>query len=118
MTELKGLSFLLTIVDRGIAKGIVKTLKEIDCTYNQITYGKGTAPEEIYDYLGFGKTEKEVIISVCDSARRDEIFNVLKTRYHFDEPGKGICISIPVDSVAGARCLKQIVNNEDLKEAV
>ena len=50
------------------------------CTFHTVFMGKGTAPSEIYEYLGVGVVEKDVIFSVVDSSSKDFLLNMLRFR--------------------------------------
>ena len=56
--KITGMRLFVTIVDRNMGNRVVKLFEEVGSHYHQIIYGKGTAPKEIYDYLGFGVIEK------------------------------------------------------------
>ena len=51
----------------------------------ELASGKGTASKEIYEFLGVGVIEKDVIFSVCESTSRDYLFKVLIQKYTYEE---------------------------------
>jgi hypothetical protein len=76
--NVKGLSLIVTFVDRNKGKKIIKMFNKYGCTFHTVFMGKGTAPSEIYEYLGVGVVEKDVIFSVVDSSSKDFLLNMLE----------------------------------------
>ena len=88
--KITGMRLFVTIVDRNMGNRVVKLFEEVGSHYHQIIYGKGTAPKEIYDYLGFGVIEKEVVLSLAPTDLVPFMIDVLRTELHFDQPGHGV----------------------------
>ena len=107
--QIKGMRLFITIVDRHKGKEVVKLFEEAGCHFHEVIYGKGTAPKEIYDYLGFGNIEKEVVISLTPTELVPFMIDVLKTEFHFDQPGHGVACTIPFDSIAGKSVIDEIM---------
>lgn len=101
---------LVTIVDRGKAEEITEMYRENGIMYNMILLGKGTAKSEILDYLGLGRTDKDIIISVAPEESVKPIIKILKEDMHLDKPGNGIAFTIPISSVDSAMSLEYICN--------
>lgn len=99
---------LVTIIDRGKAEEITEMYREQSIMYNMILLGSGTAKSEILDYLGLGRTEKDIIISVAPEKSVKPIIKILKEKFHLDKPGNGIAFSIPISSVDSALSLEYI----------
>lgn len=116
--EIKGMRLLITIVDRSLGSKVVKLFEENGCHYHQIVYGKGTAPKEIYEYLGFGEIEKEVVLSVASADIVPFLIDSLKTEMHFDQPGHGVACTIPLDSVAGKSVLQEIISDQKFNQEI
>lgn len=55
---------LLSVVERGKGKKLMKTLKEQDMRLHFQCMGSGTAPTEMKDIFGIGSKDKDVIISL------------------------------------------------------
>ncbi len=110
--EIKGMRLFITIVDRGKGSKVVDLFEDTGCHYHQIIYGAGTAPKEIYDYLGFGVIEKEIVLSVANVDIAPFMIDVLKTELNFDQPGHGVACTIPLDSVAGKSVINEIIKNK------
>lgn len=104
-----GLKLLITIVDRKKGKKVVKLFEKLGCTYHHTILGYGTAPVEIFDYLGFGKIEKDVVLSVADEEMVPFMYDALNQELDFASPGHGISCSIPIKSVDSTRAIKAIL---------
>ena len=110
--EIKGMRLFVTIVDRHKGNAVVKLFEEVGCHFHEIIYGKGTAPKEIYDYLGFGDIAKEVVLSIAPTELVPFMIDALKIDLHFDQPGHGVACTIPLDSVAGKSVIEYIMKNK------
>lgn len=113
MNDVKGLSLIVTIVDRKIGKKVKKVFKKFGCNFHLTFVGKGTAPKEIFDYLGIGIIEKDVVLSVVDYELKDQLLDSLKNKLHFDKPGKGVACSIPINGIDSAAALERVLKKEN-----
>lgn len=109
MENLKGLRLIITIVDRKKGKKVVKLFESLGCKFSSTMLGMGTAPKEIFDYLGFGDIEKDIVLSIADENIVPFLFDSLRTEMNFCEPGHGVACSIPIRSVGGKRALEAIM---------
>lgn len=114
--KITGMRLFVTIVDRNMGSKIVELFEDVGCHYHEIIYGKGTAPKEIYDYLGFGEIEKEVVLSIAPTDIVPFMIDALKIEMNFDQPGHGVACTIPLDSVAGQSVLNEIMRKEKLSK--
>lgn len=105
----KGLKLIITIVERKKGKKVIKLFEKVGCVNHQTLLGKGTAPKEVFDLLGFGGVEKDVVISIADESIVPAMFDVLATKMNFNEPGHGVAWSINICSVGGTRALQEIM---------
>ena len=106
------LKLLITVIDRGLGNEIDRAFEELGCHANCILLGKGTASQEILEYLGFGTTEKEVILSIVKEELVPDLFQLLEDEFDFDRPGKGVSCSIPLSSVAGQKVYEMIIQKK------
>lgn len=112
--KITGMRLFVIIVDRGLGNQVVKILEEVGCHYHQIIYGKGTAPKEIFEYIGFGEIEKEVVLSVAPTDIVPFMLDALRIEMHLDQPGHGVACTIPLDSIAGQSVLEEILRETKL----
>lgn len=114
--KIKGMRLFVTIVDRHLGSKVVELFEEAGCHFHQIIYGKGTAPSEIYEYLGFGEVEKEVVISIASTEIVPFMIDSLKINMHFDQAGHGVACTIPLDSLAGKSVLDEILREHKMNQ--
>lgn len=112
-SHVKGLSLIVTFVDRNKGKKIIKHFNKLGCIFHTVFIGKGTAPSEIYEYLGIGVVEKDVIFSVVDSASKDYLLKMLIQKFKFNKPGHGVACSIPIDAIDSMSALKAVLGKEE-----
>ena len=112
MEKVKGLSLIITVVDRKKGKKVIKLFNKLGCTYHHIFMGSGTAPSEIYEYLGVGVIEKDVVVSVTESIYKDQLLITLIKKLKFDKPGQGVAWSIPLDGIDSLSSLKAVLGKE------
>ena len=113
----KKIKLLITIVDRGKGEKLAELYRKNKIMYNIILLGDGTAKSEILDYLGLGRTEKDIVLSVVHENNVQNIFKELNEKMHLDKPGNGVAFTIPVSSVDSILTL-DFINNliEDRRE--
>lgn len=114
--KITGMRLFITVVDRHLGSKVVELFEEAGCHFHQIIYGKGTAPSEIYEYLGFGEIEKEVIISIAPTQIVPFMINSLKTDMNFGQAGHGVACTIPLDSLAGKSVLDEILREHKINQ--
>lgn len=114
--KINGMRLFVTIVDRHLGSKVVELFEEAGCHFHQIIYGKGTAPSEIYEYLGFGEVEKEVVISIAPTEIVPFMIDSLKINMNFDQAGHGVACTIPLDSLAGKSVLEEILRENKVNE--
>lgn len=114
--KISGMRLFVTIVDRHLGNKVVKLFEEAGCYYHQIVYGNGTAPSEIYEYLGFGEVEKDIVLSVAPTEIVPFMIDALKMDMHFDQAGYGVACTIPLDSVAGKKVLEEILRDKKISK--
>lgn len=102
------LRLLITIVDRGRGQQAADLLKRRGSLMHTILMGRGTARQELLDYLGLGETEKDVVISALACEGCSLALFRLNHEMRLDLPGGGIAFTIPIASVGGARTLNYL----------
>ena len=111
------LALLVSIVDRGNDKGILRILKDHDVKLYWCCLGCGTAHSEIMDYLGLDEPEKDIILCVVDSSKTQEIMNDINERMQLNRRGAGIMFTVPTSAInADASEYIKISNNAQGEE--
>lgn len=65
------ITMILSIVGRGKGKPYIQMLNERGIRFHQQSMGKGTAPSEVMEILGFGSKDKDVILSFAPKGNVD-----------------------------------------------
>lgn len=100
------LKLLCIIVDRDKVEKIRETVRKNGSAFCHISYGKGTAQNDLLNILGLGETEKGLLFATVDDEKLHRIYEALKKEYDFEKPGSGISFTVPLTSVGGPASLK------------
>ena len=100
------IKFLMAIVDRNTGKKVTQILREEQTVINFISVGKGSVDAAFLKYLGIGVKDKDVIFSIVLEQAVPGIFRRFVNDLHFDQVGRGIAFTIPVESVSNDVVLK------------
>jgi nitrogen regulatory protein PII len=104
----KKIMALLSIVEQGKGKKLIKELKNIKVGVNFQIVGFGTAPTEMMDIFGLGTNVKDIIISL---GANDDIKDMMsKFGEIFQSHSKFGGIMIVLDVSAASRVLTEILN--------
>lgn len=104
----KKIMILLSIVELGKGKKLIKELKSLKLRVHFQTVGLGTAPTEIMDIFGLGTNDKDIIISLgAESDIRDMIANFGDA---FESHSQYGGLMIVLDVSATSRVLSEILN--------
>ncbi len=104
----KKIMLLLSIVEQGRGKKLIKDLNALKISVNFQTVGFGTAPTEMMDIFGLGTNDKDIIISLsAENNVRDMVANFSDT---FQSHSKYGGLMILLDVSAASRVLSEILN--------
>lgn len=94
---------VVTIVKKGTASKILETTKKAGAEGGTILMGRGTAKKSIYlDLLGINfDTEKEVIFTICDERKVDDILEAIVSEAKLKKPGNGISFVVNINALSG-----------------
>ena len=104
----KKIMALLSIVEQGRGKKLIKELTNLRIRINFHTIGFGTAPTEMMDIFGLGSNDKDVIISL--GAESDIKNMVANFNESFQSSSKYGGLMIILDILASGRVLNEILN--------
>ncbi|MBQ7828599.1 MAG: hypothetical protein IJ386_10095 [Clostridia bacterium] len=100
--------FLLSIVQQGKGKKLIKELQRLRVPINFQTVGLGTAPTEMMDIFGLGTNDKDIILSLgAETDIRDMMANFGE---NFESHSKYGGLMIVLDVSASSRLLNEILN--------
>lgn len=93
--------FLIVIGNRKQKDNLIKELINIDAKFLNIIYGKGSIKNNgIMEALGLVVEQNKVIItSLMKKEKANCVFEMLHTKFNFDEPNTGIAFTIPVSKI-------------------
>ncbi|MFA6375721.1 MAG: hypothetical protein WCY04_05785, partial [Bacilli bacterium] len=80
---------LIIIIDHNYLAKLEKLLKKYSTSFHFLTNAKGTANNEILNYLGLGNTPKHIVLLVLEEKMVFNIFKILNSELKFDIPGRG-----------------------------
>lgn len=104
----KKIMALLSIVEQGQGKKLIKELRSRNIAVNFQTFGFGTAPTEMMDIFGLGTKDKDVVISLgSEIGIKDMMANFGET---FQSHSKFGGLMIVLDISAASRVLTEILN--------
>lgn len=104
----KKIMVLLSIVEQGKGKKLIKELKNINVKLNFQIVGFGTAPTEMMDIFGLGSNIKDIIISLGSNNDIKDMMS--KFGEIFQSHSKFGGIMIVLDITAASRVLTEILN--------
>lgn len=95
-------------------KNIKPIYDKYNMPFNFTTYGEGTASSSMLEYFGLEDIKKYIYFSLINETNKENILKDIKEKLELDEPGNGICFTIPLSSST-----KYILNKfKDSKEDV
>jgi hypothetical protein len=99
MREVKPLSLLIAVCDRGNGKKVSELFKDRSALFNVIMLGKGTANSKILNYLGLGQSDKTILFSVMPSMEAQDLLYQLEWTLDLKKPGHGIAFTLALDGI-------------------
>ena len=100
MTNLKQLTLIASIVERGSATKLTKLYTEHQVFTHFRCEGTGTATSEIMDILGLRSSEKDIVLSITALGTARELMGKLNGDLRGAVPGRGIAFSLPLAGVS------------------
>ncbi len=110
------LYLMTTIVNRKDVKKYVETFQKNNLHVMYLTLGRGTAANEILDYLGLETSEKAVVFSVVEESYWENIKRHMEKNLKIDAPGGGISYIIPLSSIGGRHTLEFLLEKENYQK--
>ena len=88
------MQMLISIVERGKGTGLMKHYKEYHVLHHHQAAGRGTAASHLLDTLGFGTTERDILISVGPVDTMRQLMYHLKDEDRSKLDAQGIAFSV------------------------
>jgi nitrogen regulatory protein PII len=94
-------SLIVTIVNKGMARKVVRTSKQAGAEGGTVMVGKGTGAHELKLFGIIIEPEKEVILTLVGEDKVDSVLEALVSAGKLAQPGYGIAFVVDVKKVAG-----------------
>ena len=107
---------MVTITDRKQSPRFLDFYQKNQVETGTVTLGKGTANNEILDYLGLEDAEKAVLIHVVTDSVWKKLKKGLERELQIDIPGTGIAFLVPLCSIGGKRELLFLTENQNFEK--
>lgn len=92
---------ILAICNTGFADEVMEVAKKAGAKGGTILHGRGSVQKDALQFLSITiEPEKEVVIIIVGE-ERDNIMQAISTNLGVGTKAHTICLSLPVDSVAG-----------------
>jgi nitrogen regulatory protein PII len=108
--KLSRLGLVMAIVNDGQAASIVSILNNAGSSASFISYGKGTAKNDLYDVLGFAEEKKQCILSILTEDSWAKAKGELNKRFEVSSYSKGIAFYSYLTSVANVSTYRYLGN--------
>jgi nitrogen regulatory protein PII len=93
---------IVTIVDRGNAINVVEASKRAGAEGGTIIGGRGSGIHETAKLFGIPiEPEKDIILTLIDTGRTDEVLKAIAEKVGLKEPGKGIAFVLNAEKTVG-----------------
>ena len=93
---------ILTIVERGYADDVMDAAKAAGARGGTILHARGTGSTEAEKFFGIiVQPEKELVMILVEHEMKNTIMTAICEKHGITSAGKGICFSLPVESVVG-----------------
>ncbi len=110
------LFLMVTITNLSTFKTFLKYYEDAGLTPTFNMIGKGTAANDILDYLGLEGSDKDVILNVVTGSRWKEVKKGLQRDLRIDVPGTGIAFIVPLSSIGGKKPLMFLTENQNFEK--
>lgn len=93
---------IITIVSKGYADSLLEASMKVGASGGTILLARGTSAREQQKIFGILiEPEKEVLLTVVDSAKTSGILAELVRICDLEKPGIGIAFTVPINSSVG-----------------
>lgn len=100
--NLQQCKLLISIVNHGMARKVVKASKEAGAESGTTLMGRGTGSRKIKTIFSIPvEPEKEIILTLTNEEKLDSILQAMITSGKLDKPGYGVAFLIDLKKVAG-----------------
>lgn len=106
----KPLKCLFVIVNQYQGNYYIDEFKELGASCAFLSYGKGTATDDLKHILGIGEDKKDVVLCLVKADEIDKYLDVCRERFKVSTAAKGIAFAVPIDSMISVFAYKFVSN--------
>lgn len=99
--ESRRILLFVAVASRGQGEKIATYCAACGAKIRLVALGRGTASQEILNYLGLGDTEKDVVLCTASRPCAQKMLQGMREKFCMEKPGRGIAFTVPVSSVVG-----------------
>lgn len=99
------MQLLLSIVERGSAAKLMRQYEAFKITQHFQTFGHGTAASHLLDTLGFGTSERDILLSIAPKDTMRQLMHFLKDEERSALGAKGIACSLDLTALSAIYAL-------------
>ncbi|MGA8942427.1 MAG: P-II family nitrogen regulator [Thermoactinomyces sp.] len=93
---------IVTVVNKGKGRKVVKASKQAGAEGGTVLFGKGSGIHELVTFLGIHiEPEKEVILTLIPDEKLESVLKAVTKAGELDRPGKGISFVLDTKKVVG-----------------
>ena len=93
---------IITIVSEGYLELVMSAVKKAGCSGGTNLKGRGLSGLNAAGILGFNiEPEKDIVLNIVSEKDKTKVMEAITNEVGIKTPGKGVCISLPVDDVIG-----------------
>lgn len=102
MNEDKKYQLIITIVMEGYIENVMAAAKRAGASGGTVIKGRGLGNKIPTKILGFNiEPEKDIVLNIVREEDKNKVMEEITKDVGIKTPGKGICLSLPVDSTVG-----------------
>ena len=105
------LKMLITVVPRRKTEYYMDFIQSFDVNMQFCSAANGTANSDVLALIGLEDSEKRVIFSIIRAERAAEALAALGEKFRTIKNGKGIAMTVPIDSLVGVSIYQFLANN-------
>lgn len=110
---MQNIVLMITIAKRNMSEEYISYFEKNNINMTLGKHAKGTAANEILEYLGIGDREKCILFSTMTEEKSKKILEDFKQNFGISKAGEGIAFTIPISSVSSKNALKNLVTEYD-----
>lgn len=93
---------IITIVNKGYSSDVINAAKSARAEGGTVISGRGSGIHEVAKLFGFlMEPEKEIVMTLVDARKTEEVLQAISDKVGIDKPGKGIAFVIDVKKAVG-----------------